>query len=122
LQVYARCAKTGPALEVPGVCFRRAERHSQDSYAPPRLKKRTMTVEKCPFCDVPSGRIFYEGELTLGIWDGFPVSPGHALVITRRHVPSWFEATPQERIEIVRAIDDVRALISAKHQPMLARI
>ena len=74
-------------------------------------------MDNCPFCEVPSERVFYEGPLTLGIWDGFPVSSGHALVITRRHVQSWFEATPQERVEIVGTIDEVRALIYAAHQP-----
>jgi diadenosine tetraphosphate (Ap4A) HIT family hydrolase/HKD family nuclease len=76
-----------------------------------------MSANDCPFCAVSTDRIFYEGTLTLGIWDGFPVSAGHALVITRRHVPSWFEATPQERIEIVSTIDEVRSSIAAKYQP-----
>jgi len=76
-----------------------------------------MRAGPCPFCEVQAERIFYEGALTLGIWDGFPVSPGHALIITRRHVPSWFEATPQERIEIVSTIDEVRSMIAASHGP-----
>jgi len=76
-----------------------------------------MRAVPCPFCEVQAERIFYEGALTLGIWDGFPVSPGHALIITRRHVPSWFEATPQERIEIVSTIDEVRSMIAASHGP-----
>ena len=61
--------------------------------------------------------MFYESDLTLGIWDAFPVSEGHALVITRQHVASWFEATPQQRIEIVSTIDEVRSRISALHKP-----
>jgi len=81
------------------------------------MKTERVIVDKCPFCEVASERIFYEGELTLGIWDGFPVSAGHALVITRRHVPSWFEATPQERIEIVNTIEEVRSRIFESHQP-----
>jgi ATP adenylyltransferase len=37
-----------------------------------------MSDQPCPFCDPrPAERIFYEDELTWGIWDGFPVSPGH---------------------------------------------
>ena len=72
---------------------------------------------ECPFCLVESQRVFYEGDLTRGIWDGFPVSPGHALVITRRHVSSWFEATPEERIEIVSAIDTVRSIVERSHKP-----
>ena len=76
-----------------------------------------MSVRECPFCEVPPERVFYEGLLTLGIWDGFPVSSGHALVITKRHVASWFEASPDERIEIVSAIDEVRTLITRSHRP-----
>ena len=71
----------------------------------------------CPFCEISAERVFFKGELTLGVWDSSPVSAGHALVITRRHVPSWFEATPQERIGIVSTIDAVRSLIAASHQP-----
>ena len=38
-------------------------------------------------------RLFLESELVLGIWDAFPVSDGHALLVPRRHVASWFDAT-----------------------------
>ncbi len=43
----------------------------------------------CPFCDLPKDRVFYEDELVLCLWDAYPVSEGHALVITRRHVSVW---------------------------------
>ena len=45
----------------------------------------------CPFCDPPRDRVFYEDALVLGLWDAYPVSAGHALVVTRRHVASWFD-------------------------------
>jgi diadenosine tetraphosphate (Ap4A) HIT family hydrolase len=35
----------------------------------------------CPFCDPPRDRVFYEDELVLGLWDAYPVSEGHALVM-----------------------------------------
>jgi superfamily II DNA or RNA helicase/HKD family nuclease/diadenosine tetraphosphate (Ap4A) HIT family hydrolase len=76
-----------------------------------------VSTSHCPFCDVQADKIFYEGSLTIGIWDGFPVSNGHALIITRRHVPSWFDATPQERIEITETIEKARTLIASLHAP-----
>jgi superfamily II DNA or RNA helicase/HKD family nuclease/diadenosine tetraphosphate (Ap4A) HIT family hydrolase len=97
--------------------LRRIERRAPDTNAPSRRERDGVSAETCPFCEVPAERIFHEGGLTLGIWDGFPVSKGHALVITRRHVSSWFEATPEERIEIVSTIDEVRSRIIASHQP-----
>jgi diadenosine tetraphosphate (Ap4A) HIT family hydrolase len=50
----------------------------------------------CPFCNPPRDRVFYEDELVLGLWDAYPVSEGHALVITRRHVAFTVEETAYE--------------------------
>ena len=47
-----------------------------------------MNHEKCPFCFETHEKQFYEGKLVRGIWDSFPVSPGHALLIPKRHVPT----------------------------------
>lgn len=49
----------------------------------------------------------------IGIWDAFPVSPGHALLVPRRHVQSWFEALPEERLALTKAIDVARFAIEA---------
>jgi len=51
------------------------------------------------------------------LWDSYPVSPGHALLVTRRHVATWFDATPEERLELMAAIDIVRAAIISCHKP-----
>ena len=54
-------------------------------------------MKVCPFCSPGADRVFHEGELILGLWDAFPVSPRHALVVTRRHIKNWFEASPEEQ-------------------------
>jgi diadenosine tetraphosphate (Ap4A) HIT family hydrolase len=61
------------------------------------------TMAKCPFCFPEATRIFHAGPLVLSLWDGFPVAPGHALLIPRRHVADWFEATPEEQAELTAA-------------------
>jgi superfamily II DNA or RNA helicase/HKD family nuclease/diadenosine tetraphosphate (Ap4A) HIT family hydrolase len=53
----------------------------------------------------------------VGIWDAFPVSPGHVLLIPRRHVPDWFEATDDERRELLTATAIAKAEIEARHRP-----
>jgi diadenosine tetraphosphate (Ap4A) HIT family hydrolase len=50
----------------------------------------------CPFCGLPSERILAGNALALAVADAFPVSAGHALVISRRHVSSLFELTEAE--------------------------
>jgi diadenosine tetraphosphate (Ap4A) HIT family hydrolase len=45
------------------------------------------------------------------------VSPGHALLIPRRHMPAWFEATDEERFSIFKAVDRAKAIIERDHRP-----
>ena len=73
--------------------------------------------EPCPFCHPGAERTFFAGPLVLGLWDGYPVSPGHALLLPRRHVATWFEATEGERRDLLSGIDVARAAILERHQP-----
>lgn len=71
----------------------------------------------CPFCEPVSERVFYSDTDILCLWDGFPVSEGHVLVVTRRHVVGWFEATVDEQLCLVRGIELARQEIERLHQP-----
>ena len=55
----------------------------------------------CPFCGPPRDRILHERETAFAIRDGFPVSPGHTLIIPRRHVASFFDVTDAERADLM---------------------
>jgi superfamily II DNA or RNA helicase/diadenosine tetraphosphate (Ap4A) HIT family hydrolase/SOS-response transcriptional repressor LexA len=63
----------------------------------------------CFFCDLSPERIVHESDLVFAIRDGYAVTPGHTLVIPKRHFDSWFDATPEER----EAIWDVVAIIKS---------
>ncbi|MDE0897329.1 MAG: HIT domain-containing protein, partial [Planctomycetota bacterium] len=76
-----------------------------------------MTPQPCPFCSPDADRIFYASQMVLGIWDGFPVSPGHALLIPKRHIASWFDATPEEHEALLGAVEAARAEIERDNQP-----
>ena len=76
-----------------------------------------MSEANCPFCAAPGERRFYDGTYVYGIWDSHPASPGHALLIPKRHVATWFEASAEEKAELVAAIDHARAAIEATRSP-----
>ena len=76
-----------------------------------------MTPRACPFCAPDPERVFLEGELVFALWDAFPVNPGHALIVPRRHVASWFDATTDEQAEILQMISRVRSVIRSVHAP-----
>ena len=55
-----------------------------------------MTAATCIFCRIVAGELpchrVYEDEHTLVFMDIFPVADGHALVITKQHAATIFEA------------------------------
>ena len=71
----------------------------------------------CPFDDPPQQRVFYQDDLICCLWDAYPVSDGHALVITRRHVATWFEASAEEQAAITRGIEIARQEIEKTRKP-----
>jgi len=50
----------------------------------------------CPFCDIAESRIVAADDLVLAIRDKYPVSPGHTLIMPRRHVEDYFDLTAEE--------------------------
>ncbi|MCY1278386.1 HIT domain protein [compost metagenome] len=76
-----------------------------------------MTEIACPFCALPSSRILGENAHAFWIRDGFPVSPGHILIIPRRHVGSFFEVTPQERTALLELLDEARSNVESEFHP-----
>ena len=74
--------------------------------------------KSCPFCKVESEReIIASSNLSLAFYDGFPVSPGHTLIIPRRHVASFFELTEEERLDLLKLVDKVRQVLEDSYHP-----
>ncbi|NEZ04287.1 HIT family protein [Wenzhouxiangella sp. XN201] len=71
----------------------------------------------CPFCEPHPDQVFHEDELVLALWDRYPVSPGHALLIPRHHVSGWFEADPVTQLALISALPMAREVIEKKHSP-----
>ncbi|MDP3130937.1 MAG: HIT family protein [Bacillota bacterium] len=72
----------------------------------------------CVFCELQGKRPYvYEDELVFAIRDAFPVSDGHTLILTKRHTPTYFEATEAERHALSEAIVKIKAHLDASHHP-----
>ena len=81
------------------------------------MNEEPHPVDNCPFCKpVPRGLVA-ETELTRTIRDTKPVSPGHTLVVPRRHFASYFEATPEELTAIQEALFTAREAAMAEFGP-----
>jgi diadenosine tetraphosphate (Ap4A) HIT family hydrolase len=76
-----------------------------------------MPPKTCPFCVLDPARILAEDELTVVYKDGFPVSPGHTVVIPKRHFPTLFDATEAEQQALLSALNVCKTLLDAEHHP-----
>src|SRR5574343_119579 len=71
----------------------------------------------CPFCSLPPERILLKNDHAWVIRDGFPVSPGHTLVIPRRHVGSFFDLNEDEHQAVRALLQETRQSLEATHRP-----
>ncbi|QLI80856.1 HIT family protein [Chitinibacter fontanus] len=71
----------------------------------------------CPFCAMPVERVIAENESGFVIRDGFPVSPGHTLIIPHRHIGSFFELNQQERDDLFELLDQAKLVLDQEFKP-----
>lgn len=71
----------------------------------------------CPFCVLDPLRILAEDELTVVYRDGFPVSPGHTVIIPRRHFATLFDATEAEQAALLKALAQAKVILDGQYKP-----
>lgn len=62
-------------------------------------------------------RIAIESPLAVGFDDAYPISPGHALVIPRRHVGSFFDLNPEEQLALLDVLAQLRTRCINLYRP-----
>lgn len=71
----------------------------------------------CPFCTLPKERVILSNSFGLVIRDGYPISPGHTLVIPLRHIGSFFELESDERDSLLVLLDESKRRLDKEFQP-----
>ncbi len=71
----------------------------------------------CPFCTLGAERIVLANKLAVVIRDAFPVSPGHTLIIPKRHVSSFFDVTTDEREAMLALLDGAKLGLDEEFHP-----
>lgn len=66
-------------------------------------------MNSCPFCDIPKERIVAEDGPCLAIRDRYPVSHGHLLLVTCRHVASFRDMTDEEWTTVLKMARNLAA-------------
>ena len=76
-----------------------------------------ISNKPCAFCTLPSARVIDENATTIAVRDGYPVSPGHTLLMPKRHTGSFFDLSEQQRGELLVLLDRAKLVLDEKFQP-----
>jgi diadenosine tetraphosphate (Ap4A) HIT family hydrolase len=71
----------------------------------------------CPFCALPVARILDENAHAVVVADAFPVSPGHTLVIPRRHTAHFFDLSFDEITAVYELLCRVKIQLDNNLKP-----
>lgn len=71
----------------------------------------------CHFCYPNLKDILYEGDTVYVYRNGYPVNPGHSLVIPKRHINNLGDLTGREVAEIKKVINQRIKEIKTEHNP-----
>lgn len=78
---------------------------------------RDLIPAACPFCQLMEPDCLLESKLACVIQDAYPVSPGHLLVVPRRHVEDFFALQPQEVQAMMELVWGAKELLSGQYRP-----
>ncbi|MGE0875410.1 MAG: HIT family protein [Burkholderiales bacterium] len=71
----------------------------------------------CPLCTPIPSRFLASDRLVLALRDVYPVSPGHSLIVPRRHVGSFGEASLEEQCAMLAMLPRVQAILDTARRP-----
>ena len=69
------------------------------------------------FTNIDPNKILFKNDLFFIIKDGFPVSPGHLLIITNIVRKDYFELNEKERENLTEVIEVAKNLIEEEYKP-----
>lgn len=72
----------------------------------------------CPLCSAAEGRELLSANThAVAIWDAFPISPGHALIVSRRHIADLFDLSAEEQAALWSLLPAVKTAIGVRYAP-----
>ncbi|MCL4475325.1 MAG: HIT family protein [Nitrospirae bacterium] len=74
-------------------------------------------MSTCPFCSLPAEDILDENECAVAVRDSYPVSEGHTLIITKRHVDDYFKLSEEEKKRALDLLERRKKAIDSEFNP-----
>jgi diadenosine tetraphosphate (Ap4A) HIT family hydrolase len=79
--------------------------------------EKMADTRNCVFCSLSSERLLHSNEHGFVVRDAYPISPGHTLIIAKRHVGSFFQLSAEERARLLSLLEHARLAIDREMRP-----
>ncbi len=73
--------------------------------------------DQCPLCVPDSDRVWMKNDIGFVLWDAFPVSEGHALVLPKQHAASLYELSSEQQAAMWELVAEVRQRLQDELHP-----
>jgi len=70
---------------------------------------------QCDFC-LTNHKIFQNSN-AFALYDKYPVTIGHILIISNRHVANWFELSFKEQIDCMILVNEMKEYLQKEYNP-----
>ena len=74
-------------------------------------------MEKCIFCHLDDKEVIGKYIHWTAMFDAYPVSDGHVLLVSNRHCETYFDLSTEETTDLAKAIDDIKTYLDDKYHP-----
>lgn len=71
----------------------------------------------CPFCHTNQSEIIFQNQHCFSMYDHFPVSTGHTLIIPKRHISNYFDLSQDEQCAIIHLLNLSKTTIEFVYKP-----
>lgn len=72
----------------------------------------------CPFCQrIQAGDVIGGNGTAAALLDGYPLNPGHCLVVPRRHVADYFSLSPDEQADVWHLVAELKDRLDKERAP-----
>ncbi|MEX0768857.1 MAG: HIT family protein [Microthrixaceae bacterium] len=76
-----------------------------------------MSQAPSVFSQIDSSEWIASNKFGFAIFDNYPVTQGHVLIISHREIPTWFDATASEQAGLLELTQQVKLLLDAQFSP-----
>jgi diadenosine tetraphosphate (Ap4A) HIT family hydrolase len=107
-----RSRRSAPTGHLDAICLGRVHGTLHPSCA-----TMARPMSDSPFHRIPESDWVARNSLAFAVRDANPASPGHTLVIPKRVVASWFEASREEQAAIMSLVAELKSALDEELHP-----